>query len=137
MNNKRAMGVIFVLIIAVHTTSIIISRLLGVNLETIDPANMPSAIWCLALLSVFILSTLGAIWFFQSPLTTPNAKNGFVFGLAACIFGFLTDIFLLVRLRDGLNIILKYFAQSEYWMAFILILVACTFVGYVNAKNRN
>jgi len=135
MNIRRAAGIIFVLFIAVHTSSVIGSKLLGINLETADPTIMPSAMWYIALISVSIVSVLGAMWFFRSHKTVSNTKNGFLFGLAASIFGFIGDIILLASRKDGLDILLKYYTQPWYWMAFVLILVACTLVGYTRAKK--
>ena len=135
MNIKRAVGIIFVLFITVHTTAVIGSKSLGIDLETQDPTIMPLAMWYIALISAFILSALGVTWFFRSHKTVPNAKNGFLFGLAASIFGFIGDIILLASRKDGLDILLKYYTQPWYWMAFVLILVACTLVGYTRAKK--
>lgn len=135
MNIKRAAGIIFVLFIAVHTSSVIGSKLLGINLETADPTIMPPAMWYIALISVSIVSVLGAMWFFRFHKTVPNTKNGFLFGLAASISGFIGDIILLAPRKDGLDILLKYYTQPWYWMAFVLILVACTLVGYTRAKK--
>ncbi|MBU0982047.1 hypothetical protein KKC94_05135 [Patescibacteria group bacterium] len=79
MNIKRAIGIIFLLAIAVQITAIIGSKLLGIDLETADPENMPSLMWFVALISVTILSAVAAMWFFNSPKTLPSLKNGLLF----------------------------------------------------------
>lgn len=136
MNIKRAIGIIFVLFIVIHAITVIESKLLGINLETQDPKIMPLTMWYVTLISAFIFSALGAMWFFRFR-EKPNAKNGFLFGIAVSMFGFIADIILFARLKSGLNILLKYYIQPWYWIIFILILAACTLVGYIKSKEVN
>jgi len=136
MDIKRAIGIIFLLIITALITTIILSKLFGVDLEIADPVNVPPAMWYAAIISVAILSGTGTIWFFKSPETVPNAKNGFLFGLLATTLGFIGDIVALVPHKNGLDILLKYYTQPKYWTAFILILMSCTLVGYVKSKKK-
>ena len=136
MNIKRAIGIIFLILIAVLITTIILSKLFGVDLETTDPANIPPAMWYAAIISVAILSGTGTIWFLKSPETVSNAKNGFLFGLLTTTLGFIGDIVALVPHKKGLDILLKYYTQPKYWAAFVLILIVCTLVGYVKSKKK-
>ena len=136
MNIKRAIGIIFLLCIATLIVTIILSRLFGVDLEITDPSNIPPVMWYVAIISVVILSVIGTIWFFKSPETVSNARNGFLFGLLAATLGFISDILLLIPHKNGLSILLNYYTQPKYWAAFISILLICTLVGYVKSKKK-
>lgn len=136
MNIKRAIGIIFLLCIATLIATIILSKLFGVDLEITNPSGIPLAMWYVAIMSVVILSGTGTIWFFKSPETVSNAKNGFLFGLIAATVGFISDILLLIPHKNGLSILLNYYTQPKYWAAFVSILIVCTLVGYVKSKKK-
>ena len=119
MNIKRAIGIIFLLSVASAGSS-----------------EIPGVMWYVAIASVAVLSGFGTIWFFKSPETVPNAKNGFLFGLMAAAIGFIGDILLLVPHKNGLNLLLGYYTQIKYWAAFVSILTVCTLVGYIKSKNK-
>jgi len=136
MNIKRAIGIIFLVCIAASIACIIEAKLIGVDLETTDPSNIPLAMWYVAIISVVLLVAAGTAWFFNSPETVPNAKNGFLFGLLAIVIGFFGDIIALVPHKNGLGILLEYYSQPKYWAAFILILMTCALVGYVKSKKK-
>jgi hypothetical protein len=135
MNLKRAIGIIILVCIAVLIVCIIGAKLFAVDLEITDPANIPLAMWYYAIISVGVLIAIGAIWYFKSPKIVPSAKNGFLFGLVAAILGFTGDIVALSPHKNGLSILLKYYTQPKYWMAFILILAVSALIGYVKAQK--
>jgi hypothetical protein len=58
-----------------------------------------------------------------------------LFGLFVVFFGFSASTILLLPHKNGSRILLNYFAQPNYWMAFVLIIVACTFVGYISIEG--
>lgn len=137
MNIKRAIGIIILLGIVSIIFTAILSRLFETDLEITDPANIPLTMWLTAIISVNLLITIGAIWYFKSSKAVPGAKNGFLFGLIAAILGFIGDMVALVPHKNGFNILLRYYTQWKYWLAFILILIVCTLVGYAKAKKLN
>ena len=136
MNIKRAISITIIISFVVYLISVIGSKLLGIDLETANAANMPTAMWYVALISVSIISTLGAIWYFRSSKIVPNIKNGLLLGLIFSIFGFIVSIILLLIQENGGDIILSYFAQVEFWMAFILIITTSSLVGYIRSKEK-
>lgn len=135
MNIKRAIGIIFLVLIAGLIVEIIESKLFGVDLKEIDPASIPLAMWYISIIATVVESAVGAIWFFKSSETVPSTKNGFFFGLLFVIIGFIGIIVLLIFYQDGATILLKYYAQPKFWAMFILSLAACTSVGYIKAKK--
>ena len=133
---KRAIGIIFLLFAVVHCICIIWSKLLGIDLKTADPTKMPQSMWYVAQGATFVFSIFGAMWFFRSKEIIPNTKNGFLFGLSIVVIGFTASTLLLLPHENGWSILQKYFSQANYWMAFGLILIGCTFVGYIKGKNE-
>ncbi|MFC1656656.1 hypothetical protein ACFL14_01665 [Patescibacteria group bacterium] len=135
MNIKRAVGIVFVLYVVDHIINIIISKLLGIDLETQNPANMPLVMWYCSLIILMIMSTLGTAWYLNAPKIVSSIKNGFLFGLTIVVFGFIASTILLLISRGGLDILLEYYIQPQFWLAFILALIACTLVGYIKTRK--
>ncbi len=135
MNIKLATEIIFLLCITTLVVTIILSKLFRVELKNTDPSDIPPAMWYIAIISVVLLAAEGTAWYFESPETVPNAKNGFLFGLMAATVGFISDILLLIPHKNGSNILLGYYTKPWYWAAFILILIVCTLVGFIMAKR--
>jgi len=135
VNIKRAIGIFFVLFVVVHGICIIWSRSIGIDLKNADPTNMPQSMWNVAHAAAFIFSILGTIWYFRSPKIIPCTKNGFLFGLTIVVFGFSISSMLLLPHKNGSTILLNYFTQLNYWLAYILILIACTIVGHIKSKK--
>ena len=135
MNLKRVIGISTLVFLSVLIASIIGAKLVGVDLEVADPANLPLAMWLVGILSSAALCAGGTLWLFKLGEIVPSARNGFLCGLVAGALGFVLDWVALIPHRNGLNILLKYFTRPEYWTAFILIPIACALVGYLSAKK--
>jgi hypothetical protein len=130
----RAIGICLLVFAASLVICGIGSKALGIDLETADPARIPVAMWYIGILSAAALSGAGTWWLFKSTKTAFGLMNGFLFGLLAVVLGIALDGLALIPHQNGLNILLRYFAQPQYWMAFVSILATCTFVGYVGKK---
>jgi hypothetical protein len=136
MKIKRAVGIAFLVCLAVLLVLIIESKAFGVDLKATDPTSIPLVMWLLSILAAVVLSSAGAAWFLQSPGTFSYTKSGFQFGLSLAFLGFLGDIVAFIPYKDGLELFVKYFSHLRFWSAFILIIVACTLMGYVKNKIR-
>jgi len=115
--------------------SVLSSKCFGIDLEITDPADLPLALWLAGIIPMVLMVIIIIFEIFKTSKIIPNAKNGFLLGLAAVAIGLFFDFLAFVPHPNGINILIKYFHQSEYWSAFVLILVACTLVGYIKDKK--
>lgn len=137
MKIGRAIGIGIVLFVVSLIINAISSKIIGVDLNKDYPASFPLSLWLASIISVVILSILGSLWYFKSPKIVPDAKNGFLQGLVIIILGFILDGVAIVPRSNGRKIMTGYYKEPLYWTALIVILVICTFMGYLIGLLRD
>lgn len=128
---KRAIGISILLFVASLVLNVIWEKVFNLKLKSTNPYDIPTEMWFVAIVSVVVLSGLGAMWFFKSPEIVANAKNGFLVGFIASLIGFILDIVVIVPLKNGLRMLSGYFLHWQYWIAFVLIIILSTIIGYI------
>lgn len=129
-NIKRTLGIVLTGCIAILIVTIIGGKLTGVDLENVYPADIPYTMWSFCIISVAIISAFVTMWYLNSPKLIPSINNGFIFGMLFVIVGFIGDIIALVPHKNGLDILLSYYAQPIYWATLVLVIIICSLVGY-------
>ncbi|MFH1508830.1 MAG: hypothetical protein ABIE68_01580 [bacterium] len=110
---------------------VVLSLSFGVELEEVDPVNVPTALLSIAIITVTLLTAAGAWWYLRLPKGTSYIQEGFSFGVTVAVLGFIDDIIVFLPYEGGFETFAKYFSHVWFWLAFILIIGACTFVGYL------
>ena len=131
----RAIGIILTGCFSSLLSTIVFGKMLSVNLEKVYPSDIPFLMWFLCIASVFIIVALASFWYFSSPKTKPNTKNGMLFGLAIAGTGFFGDVIALVVHENGFDILMAYYVQPVYWATFAVIIAICAGVGYIMSKR--
>lgn len=133
---KRAIGIgllIFLLSLLVNAMA---AHLIGINIKTTSPNNIPPSLWLTGIFTAVILSISGSWWFFRSKKIQAGVINGGIFGIIICMLGFILDIIALLPYKNGVNLLMGYYVQKGYWIAFILIIISSTLVGYYKSKGN-
>lgn len=76
MDFKRAtMASVFIAIGSLVACGVT-ARILGLDLKSADPRNLPATMWACALVSTVILAGVGSCWYFKSKMISPSARSG-------------------------------------------------------------
>lgn len=132
---KKILTLIFLTIGISFLVSITSSKVFGIDLEITDPADLPIALWLAGIVPTVLMTAIISLEIFKNSKIIPNIKNGFLLGLAATIIGLFVNFLAFTPHPNGLNILIKYFYQPEYWSAYILILLTCALIGYIKGKK--
>jgi len=135
MKILRIIGILVFVFVGSWFCIVIETKLLNLDLKINDPTTLPLAMWSMAIISTLVFVAIGTSWLFTATRIIPSAKNGFFFGLFAVILGLFLDIALLIPYKNGPSFLLKYYHQTIYWAAFVLVLLVCTAVGYIKARK--
>ena len=133
---KKIIGLIILTIGISFLISILSSKCFGIDLEITDPADLPIALWLAGIIPTVLMITIISLEIFKTSKIIPNVKNGFLIGLAFFVIGLFFNFLAFAPHPNGVNMLIKYFHQPEYWSAYILILVTCILVGYIKDKKK-
>jgi len=132
---KKIIGLIVLTLGISLLISVISSKFFGIDLETTDPTDLPIALWLAGIIPTVLMILVISLEIFKTSKITPSAKNGFLVGLAFFAIGLFFNFLVFAPHPNGVNVLIKYFHQLEYWSAYALILVTCTLVGYIKERK--
>lgn len=130
MNIKRALWISILLYIASFAVGIITGLLLGIDFENATEA--PVSVWYIGIASGAILMALFTLWYFRSPTTTANLKNGFYFGLFVVLIAFMLEgivIIPYILTTDSPADITAYYTNPFLWISIVINIVTAAAVG--------
>lgn len=130
MNLKRAIGISVLMYLATFAFGLLIGVVL--NTAAIDVEKNPAVWWIAGILFAIIFSILGALWYFRSPTTLAESRNGLFFGLIAVFTGFSFDILTVLLTGNSVPAFVSdYYGKPLFWVTVVCVLGVTTFTGKV------
>jgi hypothetical protein len=134
-NFKRALGMSFLVYIAMFVVSLVVGVASGVEFTSLSDA--PAWCWYVLAAASAILTALFALWYFKGNVV-PSLKSGFLFGLTVAILSSILDFvfFSLGNMADGPQIdIGEYYGDYRFWITIVLVVLAAKLVGYLKGSK--
>ena len=113
--------------------SMVVMFAMGVDFDTFEVTNMPLSLWIVVMSETALITYIVTKWYFRTRwVIVPSAKEGFIFGVAVIVIGFVLDFILVlpVVVTQGANDILAYY-QHPFFVFLVLIMLGTeTLVGW-------
>jgi len=136
MHLKRAIPLCILVYIISFASGIMIATILGVDLTSAPEPT--TGLWIGGMIATVIIMSLFTVWYFKSPKTTANAKNGFYFGLVAVLVGSVIDAAIIVPMiltSDAPQNPIAYYTSPLFTATIVILLITTTVVG-VQLEDR-
>lgn len=121
--------------ILAYIASIIVGIIVAIaaNIDTSNSEGIPPLVWYAGSIGSVIFTVLFALWYFHSPKTARNAKEGLKFGVTMIVTGFILDMLTMIPMavsKQSLDPILTYYLNPWFWLTIILVLAGATITGH-------
>jgi hypothetical protein len=132
---KRAIGTGMAMFLVSLVLNAIVTRPLRIDLKIAHPAEFPMIVWIYAIVSIIILSVLGALWYFSSLKVKAGLGSGMLLGATIALLGLVLNIVAFLPQDNGLALIFEYYSHIWYWLPFMLIILVSTMVGILKGSK--
>lgn len=117
--------------------STIVMFSMGIDFETFDVTNMSMSLWVVAMAATALITYIVTKWYFRTKwVVVPSAKEGFIFGVAVVVIGFVLDFLLVlpVVITQGANDLLAYYQHPFFGLTVLILLGTATIVGWHDSQ---